>query len=102
VLSNLLGNAIKFTPEGGTIIVRAQAAKDGVRVAVCDSGPGIRREVLPHLFDRYWTARSSGRAGAGLGLYITKGIVEAHGGEVEVDSRPGAGSTFSFLLRSSE
>jgi signal transduction histidine kinase len=65
---------------------------------VTDSGPGISEEQLPHLFDRFWQAKSSDRRGAGLGLAIVKGIVEAHGGRIWARSKPGAGSTFFFSL----
>lgn len=98
VLSNLVGNAIKFTPQGAHVLVAA-AAEDGVvRVSVADTGPGIPPEHLPHVFDRFWQARSTRRAGAGLGLAIARGIVEAHGGAIGVESEPGRGTTFSFTL----
>lgn len=99
VLSNLVGNALKFTPEGGEVVVRA-AAEDGVvRFAVADTGVGIPAEHLPHIFDRFWQARKgAARAGAGLGLAICRGIVEAHGGRLDVESREGKGTTFSFTL----
>jgi PAS domain S-box-containing protein len=99
VLSNLIGNALKFTPPGGDVVVRA-AAEDGVvRFEVADTGAGIPSAHLPHIFDRFWQARQgSARGGAGLGLAISKGIVEAHGGRLEVESREGKGTTFSFTL----
>jgi PAS domain S-box-containing protein len=99
VLSNLIGNALKFTPAGGEVVVRA-AREDGiVRFDVADSGVGIPEAHLPHIFDRFWQARQgAGRGGAGLGLAISKGIVEAHGGRLEVQSREGKGTTFSFTL----
>jgi signal transduction histidine kinase len=102
VLSNLVGNALKFTPEGGSITVRV--ARDGAaaRFSVADTGPGIPAEHLAHLFDRYWRGPGSSRAGAGLGLFIVRGLVEAHGGRVWVESAPGAGSTFSFTLPAAE
>ena len=98
VFSNLLGNAIRFTPEGGVIHVGAAAADGEVRFEVADSGPGIDPEDAPHLFERFYQARKTQRGGAGLGLSIAKGIVEAHGGRIGVDSAPGEGSTFYFTL----
>lgn len=98
VLANLLGNAVKFTPEGGAITITADGEGEAVRFTVADTGAGIPGDALPHLFDRYWQARHTGHAGAGLGLYIAKGIVEAHGGRLRAQSSPGQGSTFSFTL----
>ncbi len=97
VFSNLIGNALRFTPEGGRVTVRAR--REGARVAfhVIDTGKGIAPEHLPHLFDRYWQVKRS-REGAGLGLPIAKGLVEAHGGQIRVESEPGRGSTFFFTL----
>jgi|GEM_PF-264351 len=98
VFSNLVGNAVKFTPAGGRITVRA-ARGDGVVVfSVSDTGPGIRPEDLERLFDRFWQARSMRRGGVGLGLAIARGIVQAHGGEMRVESRVGEGTTFTFTL----
>jgi signal transduction histidine kinase len=99
VLGNLIGNALKFTPEGGTVLVDVRAAVDRVTFIVSDTGPGIPEEHLPHIFDRFYQVRASGRAGAGLGLAISQGIVEAHGSTLEVDSRPGEGTTFIFDLK---
>ena len=99
VLSNLVGNAIKFTPPGGRIVVSAEAlAEPAVRFAVVDSGPGIAPEQLPHVFGRYWQANPADRRGIGLGLAIAKGLVEAHGGRIWVESQVGAGSKFYFTL----
>jgi PAS domain S-box-containing protein len=98
VLSNLVGNAIKFTPSGGRITVSAVPADGAVVIAVRDTGRGISPELLPHLFDRYWQATHSERSGAGLGLSIAKGIVEAHRGRIWAESQPGQGSTFWFAL----
>jgi signal transduction histidine kinase len=98
VLSNLLANAIKFTPEGGSISLEAKAGGQNVRFSVSDTGPGIPTEYLPHLFSRYWKAEQGGRRGAGLGLYIAKGIVQSHGGTLWVESTLGKGSTFFFTL----
>ncbi|MEK7402880.1 MAG: PAS domain-containing sensor histidine kinase [Gemmatimonadota bacterium] len=104
VLSNLLGNAIKFTPPNGRVSVSV-ALTDGVAcVSVADTGSGIGREVQPHVFDRFWQMpNASIRArGAGLGLPIARGIVHAHGGKIWVESEVGKGSTFSFTLRLSD
>ena len=98
VLSNLLGNAIKFTPEGGRVAVRAQLADGEATIAVQDTGRGISEHELPHIFDRFWQAKETHRLGAGLGLSIAKGIIEAHGGRIWAESEPGLGSTFSFTL----
>ena len=99
MLGNLLSNAIRFTPAGGTITIAAGRAADGVELTVRDSGRGIVADDLPHLFDRFWQARRAGAApGAGLGLAIAKGIVEAHRGRIAVESEVGRGSAFSVLL----
>jgi PAS domain S-box-containing protein len=98
VLSNLLANAMKFTPEGGTISVRATSQDGAVRFSVADTGPGIRAEDLAHIFERFYQATSTARLGTGLGLPIAKGIVEAHGGRIWVESTPGVGATFHFTL----
>ncbi len=98
VLSNLVGNALKFTPAPGRVEVRAEPEGFEVRFAVRDSGPGIPRDRLPHIFDPYWQAKETARQGTGLGLYIARGIVEAHGGRLWVESEPGQGSTFFFTL----
>ena len=100
ILGNLLGNALKFTPEGGTIAVTGQAfpSQDKVQISVSDSGPGISDADREHLFERHWQARSQQCGGVGLGLSIVKALVEAHGGEVAVTSQLGRGSTFSFTL----
>ena len=97
VVSNVVGNAIKFTPSGGTIRVSASAESDSVLVAVADTGPGIARDHLPHVFDRYWQSSRRNR-GAGLGLPIAKTIVEAHGGRIWAESVEGQGTTLYFTL----
>lgn len=98
VLSNLLGNAIRFTPRGGGITLAAEADAREVRFSVADTGPGIAPEHLPHVFDRFWRAQRARRGGAGLGLAIARGLVEAHGGRIWAESVPGEGSTFTFTL----
>jgi PAS domain S-box-containing protein len=98
VLSNLIGNAIKFTEPGGRVRVEARQAGEALIVAVSDTGHGIAPDHLPHVFDRFWQARPQGRRGLGMGLAIARGIVEAHGGRIWVESEPGAGTTVLFTL----
>jgi PAS domain S-box-containing protein len=98
VLSNLLGNAIEFTPSGGRVTICAEPRSEEIVISVIDVGIGIAAEHLPHLFDRFWQARSTRRGGAGLGLAIAKGLVEMHGGTIWTESEFGRGSTFSFTL----
>jgi PAS domain S-box-containing protein len=98
ILENLIGNAIKFSGPGGTITIGAARSEHEIAFWVADTGVGIASEDLPHVFDRFWQARKGGRRGAGLGLPIVKGLVEAHGGRVWVDSELGRGSTFWFTL----
>lgn len=98
VLANLLGNALKFTPSGGTVTVETSTGPEEVRVSVRDTGPGIPPEEQPRVFQRHWQSRSTMRQGSGLGLYIARGLVEAHGGRLWVESASGAGSTFTFTL----
>lgn len=98
VLSNLVGNAIKFTPRMGTVGVHAKSVGDVIVFIVRDSGEGIPKEHLPHVFDRYWTMKEGNPTGTGLGLYITQGIVEAHGGQIVAESEPGQGSEFRFTV----
>jgi PAS domain S-box-containing protein len=98
VLSNLIGNALKFTPSGGSVRVSAEQAAGEVCFLVTDTGHGIAADQLPHVFGRFWQARRTDRRGLGLGLAIARGIVEAHGGTIRVDSLPGAGSTFAFTI----
>jgi two-component system, sensor histidine kinase and response regulator len=100
VASNLIGNALKFTPQGGRIMITAVATDDGVRCSVADSGPGIAREDLPRIFERFWQGGGAA-AGAGLGLAIAKGIVEAHGGRIWAESSD-TGATFHFTLPPAE
>ncbi len=98
VLSNLLGNAVKFTPPGGMVEVTAAEVDGRLVIAVSDTGPGVPPDQLEHLFQRYWQAAATATQGSGLGLAIAKGIVDAHGGAIEVRSRFGHGSTFSISL----
>jgi signal transduction histidine kinase len=98
VLSNLVGNALKFTSEGGSVTVEVESAGEFVRFSVRDTGPGIPAQALPHLFQPFWQVEGTGKQGTGLGLFITWGLVQAHGGSVEVESEAGQGSTFSFTL----
>jgi signal transduction histidine kinase len=101
VLDNLVGNALRHTPAGGTVALTAARSGGEVRVDVIDSGHGIAPEVLPHVFDRFYRgeqSRSRATGGAGLGLAIARGIVEAHGGQIGVESIPGDGSRFYFTL----
>jgi signal transduction histidine kinase len=98
VLGNLIGNAAKFTPAGGTVCLIAGVHGGKARIAVRDSGPGIAPEDRAHLFEPYWSGRAHRRLGAGLGLFISKGIIEAHGGAIDVESEPGEGSVFFFDL----
>jgi PAS domain S-box-containing protein len=98
VLSNLIGNALKFTEAGGRVTIRASTASDVVVFSVSDTGPGIEPEHQPHVFDRFWQARREGRKGLGLGLAIARGIVDAHGGRIWVESTPGVGTTFLFTI----
>lgn len=99
VLANLVGNALKFTPKEGRIHVLVEPADGYVRFAVSDTGRGIAPDKLSVIFDRYWQlVDRTARSGLGLGLYISKCIVEAHGGRIWAESRPGEGSTFFFTL----
>jgi len=98
VLSNLIGNSIKFTPDGGSVVVAASGTGTQALVTVSDSGPGIPASVRPHIFERFWQAEETARKGRGLGLYIAKGLVEAQGGAIWVDSKTDEGTTFSFTL----
>jgi len=98
VLSNLIGNAMKFTPKGGVISFAGEPRTSDVLFTVSDTGPGIEKKHLSDIFSPYWQAKRAERLGAGLGLPIAKGIVEAHGGAIWVESEPGKGTRFFFTL----
>lgn len=97
-LSNLVGNAIKFSPPGAKIVVIARRHESSLMISVLDNGKGIATDHLPRVFDRYWQASRTDRQGAGLGLAIAKGIIETHGGRIWIESKPGEGTTASFTL----
>jgi two-component system, OmpR family, sensor histidine kinase BaeS len=98
VLTNLVANALRHTPAGGSIAVDARVGdgRNDVVVTVRDTGSGIAPDLLPHVFDRF--AKAPGSRGSGLGLAIARGLVEAHGGSIDVQSTPGSGSTFRFRI----
>ena len=98
VFSNLGGNAIKFTPEGGRVLIRVLQGDDVVTFEVADTGPGIPPGDVERVFDRYWQAKKTANLGSGLGLTIAKGIVEAHGGSINVSSALGEGTVFTFSI----
>jgi two-component system phosphate regulon sensor histidine kinase PhoR len=99
VLLNLIHNAIKFTPPGGAITVRAEREADAVAISVIDTGSGISAAEMPRVFERFYKSDKARRSdGTGLGLAIAKHIVHAHGGTIWVESAPGSGSTFTFTL----
>jgi PAS domain S-box-containing protein len=100
VFSNLLGNALKYTPEKGTIEVSVTPLVHEVKFSVKDTGPGIQPKDLPRIFDRYWRSEISDKMGAGIGLTIARAIVSAHGGSIWAESIYGKGSTFSFTIPS--
>ncbi|MFN3928693.1 MAG: sensor histidine kinase, partial [Thermoflexus sp.] len=97
-ISNLLDNAVKFTPAGGRITIGARLEGQAVRLWVEDTGPGIDPEDLPHIFERFYRGRNATAEGSGLGLAVVRWIVEAHQGKVEVQSVPGRGSCFELIL----
>jgi signal transduction histidine kinase len=98
VVGNLLQNALKFTPDGARICLRAAEHDGSVEIVVEDTGAGIAPEQLPHIFDRFWRGNRAARNSAGLGLAICKGIVDAHGGTIEVRSTQNVGTTFTVTL----
>jgi signal transduction histidine kinase len=100
VLQNLIDNAVKYSPEGGEVLVRARTEADGVRISVADGGPGIPRDQQVRIFEKFGRADVPGgsKPGTGLGLFIARSIAEAHGGTLEVASRPGEGASFTLTL----
>ncbi len=98
MLSNLVTNAIKFTPPGGRVELRARTGREGIVFSVADTGTGIVPADLPYVFDRYWQAAHSRHLGAGLGLAISRGVANAHGGDIAVASEVGRGTTFTVTL----
>ncbi|WP_025996535.1 ATP-binding protein [Pseudomonas viridiflava] len=102
VLSNLIGNAIKFTPKLGRIGVAAMSNGEEIVFTVRDSGEGIPPDQLPHIFERYWTVKEGNPSGTGLGLYISQGIIKAHGGVLAANSEVGKGSEFRFTVPRAE
>lgn len=98
VLDNLIGNALKFTPPGGKIVVAVDARPDEIVFSVADTGEGIPPQHIEKIFERFWQVDETRRRGTGLGLWIAKGIVERHGGKIWATSQPGAGSIFYFTL----
>ncbi|HKC82235.1 MAG TPA: HAMP domain-containing sensor histidine kinase [Gemmatimonadaceae bacterium] len=98
VLSNLVGNALKFVPSGGRVVLKCERDDPDAICSVADSGPGIAPEDLDRLFEKFWQRRRTDKRGVGLGLAIARGIVEAHGGRIWAESNVGVGSTFYFTL----
>src|SRR5437773_12539273 len=101
VIGNILDNAIKYSPHGGQVMVKLEKQNDEYLVSIIDQGIGISPEYLDHIFERFYRVRNKASrqfAGIGLGLYVTKAIVERHGGSIWVANNAEAGSTFSFTL----
>ena len=101
VVANLLGNAIKFTPPGGSVVLTLEPHRDGARLEVRDTGVGIDASEIPHVFERFYRGSRANEArgsGSGLGLAIVKSIVDMHGGRIAVESRVGAGTAFTVIL----
>jgi signal transduction histidine kinase len=101
VLNNLISNALRHTPNRGRVSVWVRRTTRGVEVTVSDTGEGIRAEDIPHIFERFYRgekSRNRGTGGAGLGLAIARGIVQAHGGDIRVESQAGKGTQFSFRI----
>jgi signal transduction histidine kinase len=98
VLANLIANALKFTPRGGRIVLRGERADDAIRLTVADTGVGIPAHRLEDVFERFWQADDRDRRGLGLGLHISRSLVEAHGGRIWVESEPGEGSSVHVVL----
>jgi two-component system sensor histidine kinase BaeS len=101
VVGNLMSNALRYTPAGGTVTLSARATEHGACISVADTGPGIPSEDIPHVFDRFYrgdTARDRASGGSGLGLAIARALVEAHGGTIEVESDVGHGARFTVCV----
>jgi two-component system sensor histidine kinase BaeS len=98
VVGILVDNAVRHSPAGGVVTVRTRAERDGVRLAVEDEGPGIRREDVEHVFDRFWRAPGAPEGGTGLGLAIARWVVQRHGGEIRVDDVAPHGARFTVRL----
>jgi two-component system sensor histidine kinase BaeS len=101
LLNNLIGNALRYTPSGGSVTVSAWREGAQVYLTVVDTGEGINADDLPHIFERFFRgekSRNRGMGGAGLGLAIARGIVRAHGGSITAESQPGEGTTFRIIL----
>ncbi len=98
VVTNLLSNALKFTPAGGAVRLELAPAGTGAVIRVSDTGPGIPPDELPHVFDRFFRGRGARAGGSGVGLTVARELVRAHGGEIEVESAPGRGTTFTVRL----
>jgi two-component system sensor histidine kinase BaeS len=101
ILANLLSNALKFTPSGGTVAVALTVEEGTVVLRVADTGPGIPADELPHIFDRFFRGRDARARGSGIGLTVARELARAHGGEVDVSSEPGRGTTFIVQLPAS-
>jgi len=99
VISNLVHNAVKFTPDGGIISIEATIQDDDIRVCVSDTGPGIPKDEQGRIFERFYKAdRARTKGGTGLGLAIARHIIEGHGGRIWLESQPGQGATFCFTV----
>jgi signal transduction histidine kinase len=97
-VSNLVHNAIKYSPEGGTINIAARESDGALSVSVSDQGPGISPDKIEHIFDRYWTEKDTTKQGTGLGLFIAKGIATSHGGDLSVANNPAGGAVFTLTI----
>jgi two-component system sensor histidine kinase BaeS len=101
VLTNLIGNALRHTPAGGSVTLTAHRDSGRILIDVVDTGEGISQEDLPHIFERFYRgekSRNRGTGGAGLGLAIAQGIIRAHGGDISAESQPGVGTSFHVSL----